>query len=213
MNGTLEDPIVYLISKGEANPLNFDQKKEELLNTIRAATEAGIDLIQIREKNLTSRLLCDLTEAAAAITRESGTRLLVNGRADIALAAGADGVHLPADGLSADVIRRSFPAAFLIGVSIHSAAEGTAAKLNGADFVCFGPVFASPGKDTPQGLEALREVCALVEPFPVIAVGGIDVSNYRMVLESGSQGFAAIRFLNETANLRKELHGPITRDE
>ena len=183
MNAPLEKPIIYLISRGDADPVNFYLKKKEILKKISVAVEVGISLVQIREKNLTVKLLFDLTEEAAAITRNSDTKLLVNGRADVALAARADGVHLPADGLSAETIRRSFPPGFLIGVSTHSAEEASAAKSEGADFVTFGPVFESPNKGEPQGLERLNNVCKLLAQFPVIALGGIDESNYRDALK------------------------------
>ncbi len=178
MNRTLQKPIIYLITKGDADPSNIKRKKREVLDSVSLATELRVTLIQIREKNLTARSLFDLTEAAVRITRESTTKLLVNGRADIALAAGADGVHLPADGLSARMIRRSFPSGFLVGVSTHSFEEASAARANGADFVTFGPVFDSPGKGKPHGVEALKRVCKLLDPFPVIALGGIDETNY-----------------------------------
>ena len=91
---------------------------------------------------------------------------------------------------------------FIVGVSIHAAQEGLTARSDGADFVTFGPVFTTPGKGDPQGLESLRSVCKLLDPFPVIALGGIDESNYRDVIENGAAGFAAIRFLNEKSNLQ-----------
>ncbi len=203
MNRLPDKPIVYLITKGDADSANFYQIRNEIHHNISVAVEVGIALIQIREKNLPSGLLFGLVNDAAAVTRDSGTRLLVNGRADIALAAGADGVHLPADGLPADIVRQTFPAEFLIGVSTHSADEAIGAKSNEADFITYGPVFESPGKGPPTGLEMLNKVCEYVEPFPVIALGGIDESNYGGVLVSGASGFAAIRFLNDEFRLRK----------
>ena len=205
MNHPLQKPIIYLITQGDADSENFKFKKREILERVHLAAETRVSLIQIREKNLPARLLFDLADAAVEITGKSDTRLLINGRADIALAAGADGVHLPADGLSAEVIRRSFPSGFLIGVSTHSAEEALAGKATGADFVTFGPVFESPGKGKPQGVETLQRVCKLVYPFPVIALGGIDESNYQNVLENGASGFAAIRFLNDENRLRRLL--------
>lgn len=205
MNHPLQKPIIYLITQGDADSENFKFKKREILERVHLAAETRVSLIQIREKNLPARLLFDLAEAAVAITRRSDTRLLINGRADIALAVGADGVHLPADGLTADVIRRSFPSDFLIGVSTHSAGEALAAKANGADFVTFGPVFESPGKGGAQGMEKLNRVCKLLNTFPVIALGGIDELNYENVVENGASGFAAIRFLNDENRLRRLL--------
>lgn len=203
MKRPLEKPITYLITKGDADFDNFKSKKNEILGLIGLAAEAGISLVQIREKNLSARSLFVLTQEAVEITRKSRTRILVNGRADVALAAGADGVHLPADGLPANVIRRSFPPDFLIGVSTHSVEEALNARSNEADFVTFGPVFESPGKGKPQGLEILNGLSASLQPFPVIALGGIDESNYASVLKSEASGFAAIRFLNKENSLRE----------
>ena len=197
------DTLTYLITAGEADASNFLAKKAEILETIRIAVDFNIKLIQIREKRLSAKLLFELAAEAAAITRESGTRLLVNDRADIALAAQADGVHLPANSLSADVVRRSFPHEFIIGVSTHSLAEAESAMELGADFVAFGSVFETPDKNDPTGLGALQQVCEKLENFPVIALGGIDETNYRSVLDCGASGFAAIRFLNDPANLRR----------
>ena len=203
MKRPLEKPITYLITKGDADHANFKSKKNEILGIIQIAVKVGISLVQIREKNLSARLLFVLTQDAVEITRKSRTRILVNGRADVALAAGADGVHIPADGLSADVIRKNFPPDFLIGVSAHSAEEALNARSNGADFVTFGPVFESPGKGKPQGLEMLKILSASLHPFAVIALGGIDETNYASVLNSGASGVAAIRFLNKESSLRE----------
>jgi thiamine-phosphate pyrophosphorylase len=208
VNHPLQKPIIYLITRGDADSGNFNIKKKEILERVRLAAAAGVSLIQIREKNLTARSLFELTEAAAKITRKSAAKLLVNGRADIALAAGADGVHLPADGLSARMIRHSFPSGFLIGVSTHSVEAASAARTDGADLATFGPVFESPGKSKPRGINALKRVCKLLHPFPVIALGGIDEANHRHVLGIGAGGFAAIRFLNEEDNLRRLLANP-----
>lgn len=128
--------------------------------------------------------------------------MLVNDRADTALAANADGVHLTEKSISAETIRRDFPANFIIGVSTHSIETAEKAKKQGADFVTFSPIFASPGKAEPKGLEKLKEVCEKLKPFPVIALGGIDETNYKSVLEKGASGFAAIRFLNNVENLQ-----------
>jgi thiamine-phosphate pyrophosphorylase len=129
--------------------------------------------------------------------------LLVNDRADIALAANADGVHLTSLSLSAETIRRSFPKDFIVGVSAHKIEEAEIAKKQNADFVTFSPVFSSPGKSEPQGAEKLREVCERLKPFPVVALGGINETNFAEVLEAGARGFSAIRFLNDEENLRK----------
>jgi thiamine-phosphate pyrophosphorylase len=194
-------PLIYLITKGETTARNFPEKSAETLAIIEKAVEAGISLIQIREKHLTPRLVFELTAKAAEITCDSPTKLLVNDRADIAWTAGADGVHLTADSLSAAVVRQSSPPDFIVGVSTHTLSEAETAKRHGADFVTFSPIFSSPGKGAPKGLQELSEICAQLKPFPIIALGGIDETNYQTVLDAGAGGFAAIRFLNKAENL------------
>ena len=202
-------PLIYLITKGDTTAANYAEKKKETLKIIEIAAGFEIPLIQIREKMLSAKLLFELTAEAARITKNSKTALLVNDRADIALAADADGVHLAAKSLSAEIIRRNFPKNFIIGVSAHSLEKVQEAKRRKADFAVFSPIYYTPDKGVPLGLETLRDVCEIVKPFPVLALGGIDETNYKSVLEA-ADGFAAIRFLNEAENLGK-LAGEISR--
>ena len=202
MSFPIDKPVIYLITKGEATAPNFGEKSREILDIIRVAVEEKVSLVQLREKNLPARLLFELTNEAAAITRVSSTRLLVNDRADIAVAAKADGVHLAANSIPSSVIRRHFPKNLIIGVSTHTNEEAINASANRADFVVFGPVFATPDKGEPQGTAKLSEVCKALLPFPVLALGGIDESNVQSVLEAGASGFAAIRSLNDPDSLR-----------
>jgi len=202
-------PLIYLITKGETTAANYTEKKRETLNLIEIAVQNKISLIQIREKLLSAKLLFELTAEAARITKNSVTKLLVNDRADIALAADADGVHLTACSLSAKIIRLNFPESFIIGVSAHSLEKVREAKLQKADFAVFSPIFPTPNKGELVGLAKLREVCEKVRPFPVLALGGINETNYKAILEV-ADGFAAIRFLNVAENLRK-LAGEISR--
>jgi len=196
-------PLIYLITDGEMTAQNFSQKKSQTLELIEIAARNNISLIQIREKKLSARLVFELAREAVNLTQNTVTKLLVNDRADIALAANADGVHLTARSLSAGAIRRAFPKDFIIGVSTHTIEEAGNAKNQTADFVTFSPIFSMPNKDKFQGIENLREVCEKLKPFPVIALGGIDETNYKSVLENGASGFAAIRFLNDAENIRK----------
>ncbi len=99
-------------------------------------------------------------------------------------------------------MRRSFPDNFIIGVSTHTLEEAENARQNGADFVTFSTIFSSPNKGEAQGIEKLSEICEKLKPFPVIALGGIDETNYKSVLENGARGFAAIRFLNNPENFK-----------
>jgi thiamine-phosphate pyrophosphorylase len=166
-----------------------------LLACVRWASDWGVQLIQIREKDLCDRALYALTGRVVRLTESTGCRIVVNGRADIALAAGAHGVHLPSQGPDPRALRRWLPPDFIIGVSTHSAAEARDAAASGADYVLLGPVFKTESKrgmGRPLGLSRLRRACALV-PVPVIALGGIRPDNVRAVLDAGAAGIAGIR--------------------
>lgn len=198
-------PLIYLITDGELTAENFREKSVETLELIKKAVEAKISLIQIREKRLSAGQVFEIAAKAAQITKNSNTKLLVNARADIALAADADGVHLPSDALSAQIVCENFGENFIIGVSAHSRAEVEKAKMDGADFATFSPIYATVSKakyGAPQGIEKLREAVESVKDFPVVALGGIDETNFREVLKV-AVGFAAIRFLNNAENLRR----------
>jgi thiamine-phosphate pyrophosphorylase len=206
VTGFFDKPLIYLITGGEATAENFSRKSAEILKLVETAVETKINLIQIREKALPARLVFELAAKASKIVKNSSTKLLVNDRADIALASQAEGVHLTSVSIPSKVIRQNFPPDFIIGVSAHSIAEAETAKDGGANFVTFSPVFPTPSKEkygVPQGLEKLREVCERLRNFPVIALGGIDESNFSLALETGASGFAAIRFLNNADNLRR----------
>ncbi len=153
----------------------------------RAVTNA-VDYIQVREKDLPARELFDLVCRIREVAKGSRTRVLVNDRLDIALAAGVDGVQLPGNGLPAGRVR---PFVSQLGVSVHSLEEAIAAEQARVDFVIFGPVFETPGKSS-AGLDALRSVTSAVR-VPVLAIGGIDEQTSPAVMKAGAAGFAAIR--------------------
>jgi thiamine-phosphate diphosphorylase len=148
------------------------------------------DWVQIREKDLPARDLLDLVTAAAAI----GPKIIVNTRLDVALAAGAAGLHLPSGSPPPDRWRKITPPGFLIGVSCHSIDEVHAAELHGADYVVFGPVFAPRSKSSdlkPRGLDLLEQTSRSVS-IPVLALGGITEENTSACIEHGAAGIAAI---------------------
>jgi thiamine-phosphate pyrophosphorylase len=209
---SFEKPLIYLITEGEATERNFPEKQAQILNLVKIAVETKISLIQIREKQLSALNLFRLAREAARIAKNSSTKILVNDRADIALAAKADGVHLTANSLSAAIIRSSFPKDFIIGVSAHTIEKAGEAKRQGADFATFSPIFFTPEKGESKGLDALREVCEKLKPFPILALGGVDETNYREVLQI-ADGFAAIRFLNDAENLEKIIENFTTADK
>ncbi len=145
-------------------------------------------------------MLYALAEHAAAITHGSETRLIVNDRFDVARAAGAAGVQLTTQSLPVSIVRPLCGEDFLIGVSTHSLETARLAAQDGADFVVFGPVFATESKrifGAPQGLEKLREVASALKGFPVVAIGGIDRDNIEQCYKAGASGVAAIRLFSE----------------
>lgn len=152
-------------------------------------------------------MLYELTARAACLTRGSATRLLVNDRADIARASGADGVHLTTRSLHAQVVRRAFGEDFLIGVSTHSLEEARDARDGGADFATFGPLFETVSKRAygpPVGLAPLTEAARSLAPFPLLALGGItDETEAAAALRAGAQGIAAIRLFSDAHALQE----------
>lgn len=162
---------------------------DALMAYIARAMDQGVDLIQIREKDLCARELLALTRRALTLPNRRGSKVLVNSRLDIALAAGADGVHLPAGSPAPCDLRPITPAGFLFGVSTHDLAELQAAEREGADFAVFGPVFAE--KPRALGIEVLRAATAAVS-LPIFALGGVNASNAALCIAAGAAGVAGI---------------------
>ncbi len=197
MSSLPASPFRLLITPGLADPSNFSVQKTEILQTVELAVAAEIEIVQIREKRLPARSLFELVRDAAVLTAGSATRILVNERFDIAIAAGADGVHLTSTSMPIERVRGEVPSGFIIGVSTHSSADVVAARDAGAYYAMLGPIFQTPGKGDPVGLEEFERVCRSVAPFPVVAVGGIDGLTEAAVVEAGAAGVAAIRYLND----------------
>jgi thiamine-phosphate pyrophosphorylase len=177
------------------------------LQKIEQAAKAGADWIQIREKDLSGRELAGLVERA--MTRVgSGSAVLVNDRVDVACASGASGVHLGERSLPPSEAKRLVELRcprkdFFVGVSVHSLERAMAAEQAGADYVIFGPVYATPSKANfghPQGVQGLQEICKRLT-IPVLAIGGITLANAGDCLAVGAAGIAAIRLFQDAANL------------
>jgi thiamine-phosphate pyrophosphorylase len=180
-------------------------RRHRLLQKIAECARFGVDYVQLREKDLATRELESLAREAARILRAaaaSQTRLLVNSRTDVAIACGADGVHLRSDDISRSEVRQVWNHAGradrpLVGVSCHAAEEVRRAVSDGADFAVFAPVFAknNVADARPAGLDALRQACR--EKIPVLALGGVTLGNAQACLEAGAAGIAGIRLFQE----------------
>ena len=206
--------LCYVTERRSLAATESGEPQKTLLWKIEAAAAAGVDWIQIREKDLPDRDCSSLTRAALqraarpSASKASATRILVNDRMDVALAERADGVHLgekslPAAEVSRIVESRGERKDFLIGVSCHSLQSAKAAASGGADYLFFGPVFATPSKaafGAPQGLERLAEVSRAVA-IPVLAIGGITLANAGECLAAGASGIAAIRLFQDARDM------------
>jgi len=175
-----------------------------------AAARAGVDFIQVREKDLLDAELARLAGAVVQAVAGTGARVLVNGRPDVAWIAGAHGVQLPEEGLPVAAVKRSFPR-LLVGASRHSLEGARRAEAEGADFVLLGPVFATPGKEQHVlGLDALAEAARALR-VPVHAIGGVSAQTAGLARAAGARGLAAIRpFLQpDVAEAVRALRGAI----
>jgi thiamine-phosphate pyrophosphorylase len=173
----------------------------DLIDCIRRAVDWGVDFIQIRERDLSDKALYELACEAVTLARGKDCRILINGRADIALAAAADGVHLPSTGLHISDISSWIPKDFLVGVSVHSLTEARLASEQAADYVLLGHIFPTKSKlsyGSPLGLDYLREVCSIAS-IPVFGLGGMVRESIQPVLESGAVGIAGISLFQEAA--------------
>ena len=166
----------------------------QLVRLAARAAAAGINLIQIRERQLDDRRLLALTRAVVEAVAGTGARVVVNDRTDIALAAGADGVHLRADSPPADQVRSIVPAGFLIGRSVHGESEAIAVASTGVDYLILGTIFPSASKPAATkwlGPDVLERVAHRVA-IPLLAIGGVTADRVTSIAAAGAAGFAAI---------------------
>jgi len=205
--------LLYYITDRTQFPGDEPARRRAVLAKIADAARCGLDYIQLREKDLSARELEALAREAVVVIRGSGdlrtenreprTRLLINSRTDIALAVGADGVHLPSDDISPSEVRQIWskcgvgaPARErrVISWSCHTRENVLRAESEGADAAIFAPVFEKIGS-AAAGLAALREACRA--KIPVLALGGITIKNAASCLDAGAAGIAAIRLFQE----------------
>ncbi len=196
--------LLYYITDRKSFGVTDAQQRQALLRRIAEAARAGVDWIQLREKDLSSRELERLAGEAVRTVRGASptTKLLINARTDVALAVDADGVHLPGGEVAASEVRalwkRYDHRGPLIGVSAHSVADVRDARAQRADFAVLAPIFEKVQTGTPGlGLPALRAACAEANRFPVLALGGATLENARSCVEVGAAGVAGIRLFQQ----------------
>ena len=205
-------PLLCYVTDRSLLSADSIEARKLLSQEIAAAAAAGVDWIQIREKDLTARECSTVTSEAlhfaASRTAPSRAKVLVNDRLDVALATGAGGVHLGEKSLPTEEARRLVKSLhresdFLIGVSCHSLEGAKTGERSGADYLIFGPVFDTPSKafhGAPQGLDRLGEVCSATQ-LPVLAIGGVTVENAGDCLSAGAAGIAAIRLFQDSPDV------------
>ena len=211
--------LCYVTDRQSLPGIESAERCENLLRKIGAAAQGGVDWVQIREKDLSGKDHGSLTRAvlqqtAKPSSRDTATpRILVNDRLDVALSEGAGGLHLGENSLPLPEAKRLAVAQvadadFLVGVSCHSVGAAQSAADGGADYLFFGPVFATPSKVSygpPQGIERLSEVCRSVS-IPVLAIGGITLANASSCLFAGASGIAAIRLFQDAEDIASIVH-------
>lgn len=187
----IELPAVYPITDRRLSGLSHAE-------LVRKFAAAGATLVQLRDKDATPREFYEQAAAAVAAGRELDVKVVVNDRVDIALAAGADGVHLGQDDLSPVSAREILGADAIIGSSTHTIEQAKCAVELPVDYIAFGPVFATSTKSDAEavvGLRLLAEVRKTIGEFPLVAIGGINAENIANVLQNGADSAAVISAL------------------
>jgi thiamine-phosphate pyrophosphorylase len=210
-----ESPLLCYVTDRRSLPVARSADSiAALTRKIAEVAAAGVDWVQIREKDLTARELASLTQQSLRIAATSSAkgsctaRVLVNDRLDVAVAERADGAHLSGKSLPVREAKRLIQSAlakqavgksFLVGASCHSLEAAKAAEHDGADYIFFGPIFPTPSKrrfGPPQGIQSLQQVCRTVS-VPVLAIGGVTLDNAASCIHAGAAGVAAIRLFQD----------------
>ena len=214
MSHRLKRPIICIVTRARGGA--GTSERIALLDRLRTAAEAGATMVQIRERLFGDRDLADFVRDVVGAVRPAGALVTVNERTDIALAAGADGVHLKSDGPPPGDVRRIVPPEFIVGRSVHSEDEAVAIERSGAsDYLLFGTVFPSrskPPDHATAGLDALARVCRAVT-IPVVAIGGVSAGRGSDIARAGAAGAAAISLFSEAQDIGavvRELRDALT---
>lgn len=195
-----EPRLCYITDRNSLAP-------QPLIPRLEAAVRAGVELIQLREKDLPTRGLSELARAAVRAAVGSESRIVINDRLDIAMVVGTHGVHLGVQSMPPGVIRSHVGNDFLIGASCHSLEEALKAEAGGASYLLFGPIFDTPSKrryGPPLGLESLSRVAERTR-IPVLALGGITVERVRSCLDAGAIGVAGIRLFQDCPSVENRV--------
>ena len=191
----LGDLRLYVVTAAEDPP-------SRVLDTVRAAVDGGAGAVQVRRKDDDALTLLRLVETAREICAPAGVLLVVDDRLDVAMAAGADAVHLGQSDLPVEAVRRLWPEG-LVGRSTHSRQQALQAQAEGADYLGVGPVYVTPTKPgrPAVGLDLVREVAPLLS-VPWVAIGGVDEASCGEVLAAGAPGIAVVRAVSDAADRR-----------
>ena len=195
-------PRLYLLTD------RHNTSQRPLSSVISQAVDAGVRMVQIREKDLDTRPLIDLVQNLIPLIKRHQGKVLVNDRIDLAMVLDADGVHLRSDSLPLPLARRMLGNEKLIGISTHSIREVRYAEKKGADFVVLGPIFETPSKrmyGPPLGLHALETACR-ASRLPIFAIGGINPKHVASVMSSGAYGIAVISAILQAPNIIDSTH-------
>lgn len=184
-----ESKKLYLVTNSD----NF-ASEDEFLNAVAAALQGGVDILQLREKNMPANKILELGKKVKQLCLEYNTIFIVNDRVDIAALLEADGVHLGQDDLDVKSARKILGSNCIVGVSTHAPEQALKAVKNGADYIGVGPVFTTPTKQgsTPVGLEYVKWASKNIH-IPFFAIGGIDIENIEQVIDSGANRIAVVR--------------------
>lgn len=196
---SLDNKCLYLVTNSDKFA-----SEDEFLDAVASALQGGVDVLQLREKNMSAKKVLELGKKVKLLCSEYGAIFIVNDRIDIAAILDADGVHLGQDDLDVNLARAILGKEKIVGISTHAPEQALKAVADGADYIGVGPVFATPTKEgrIPVGLDYVKWASENID-IPAFAIGGIDEENVEEVLESGSKRFAVVRAIINAKNPQK----------